>query len=303
MSSLVTAYSQRNRPNSRGSLMQRYAVQYGRIAERHAAEAALKLGKEQAEQGATAAREALERAQAANRSKSEFLANMSHELRTPLNAIIGFSEMIEGEIFGPLENEKYRTYVHDIHGSASHLLEVINDILDLSRIEFGKVTLDETEVDLDAVIRACIVIIEGRAGEGQLNLEYRRPPAPLKLYGDERRIKQIFINLLSNAVKFTLPGGRVSVTTALDSDGCLVASVADTGIGIRREDLDRIMAPFGQADSGLNRKYEGTGLGLPLTRAFMDLHGGTLALDSEYGTGTTVHVTFPASRVRSGAAK
>jgi signal transduction histidine kinase len=300
--SLSASYAQRQRTERHRSLLHDYSAQFGRIADRFAAEAALRLGKEQAEAAAKVAQEARDKAEAANRAKSDFLANMSHELRTPLNAIIGFSDIIKEQMLGPIGNERYVEYVRDINNSANHLLSVINDILDLSKIEFGNVPLIEENVDFDAVLQACLTIIGERARNGGLAIDYKPLAAMPTLWAEQRRIKQILINLLSNAVKFTPTGGMIAVDLRRERDGGLAIIVADTGIGIRREDFDTIMAPFGQADTGLNRKFEGTGLGLPLTKAFIEMHGGQLLLDSELGRGTTVTVVLPAKRVQWGGA-
>ena len=296
--SLLTTYATRHRPERRRSLLHDYAAQFGRIADRHAAETALRMAKEQAEEAARIAQDGRDKAEAANRAKSDFLANMSHELRTPLNAIIGFSDIIKEEMLGPIGNDKYVEYIRDINGSASHLLSVINDILDLSKIEFGNVPLIEEEVDLDTTIRACLAIVGERARNGELTLDYL-PNEPMPtLWAEQRRIKQILINLLSNAVKFTPPGGSVTISVHRAADDAIQVSISDTGIGMKQEDLGKVMLPFAQADGGLARKYEGTGLGLPLTKAFVDMHGGTLTLHSELGRGTTATVEMPAARVR-----
>jgi signal transduction histidine kinase len=270
--------------------LHRYASDYVRISEHSAAEDSLRRGKEQAERAA-------EKAEAANRAKSEFLANMSHELRTPLNAIIGFTDIMKGEMLGPLENETYKGYVGDINNSAGHLLEVINDILDLSKIEHGDIELNEEEVDITKVVESCLTIIEERAKKGNLKLSYDPPEALPKLWGEARRVKQILINLLSNSVKFTPPGGEISVQVLVEKSGNLAITVFDTGIGIAADDMEQIMTPFGQAHTGLNRKYEGTGLGLPLTKLFVEMHGGALVIESELDVGTAVCALFPASRV------
>jgi signal transduction histidine kinase len=288
--SLSTASPSRFAPKPRSSLLQRYVSEFVRLSEHSAAEDSLRRGKEAAERAA-------EKAEAANRAKSEFLANMSHELRTPLNAIIGFSDIMKGEMLGPLGNTNYKGYVGDINSSAGRLLEVINDILDLSKIETGDIELNEDEVDLDRLVRACLAIIEERARSAGLKLGYDPPAALPKLWGEPRRIKQVLVNLLSNAVKFTPKGGEVSVQVLVERSGDLGLAVFDTGIGIAAEQMEQVMTPFGQAHTGLNRKYEGTGLGLPLAKAFIEMHGGKLLFVSELGVGTAVCALFPASRV------
>ena len=300
--SVSSSYTQRQRVERHRSLLHDYSAQFGRIADRFAAEAALRLGKEQAEEAAKIASDAKDKAEAANRAKSDFLANMSHELRTPLNAIIGFSDIIKEQMLGPVENERYLEYIRDINNSANHLLSVINDILDLSKIEFGNVPLIEENVDFDATIASCLTIIGERARNGGLAIEYKPLRKMPILWAEQRRIKQVLINLLSNAVKFTPNGGSITVTMRRQSDGGLAIAVSDTGIGIRQEDMAVVMAPFGQVDTGLNRKFEGTGLGLPLTRAFVEMHGGRLTLESALGKGTTATVMLPAKRVQWKAA-
>jgi signal transduction histidine kinase len=286
----LAAFTSKLQPKLRNSLLQRYAADFVRINEHSAAEESLRRGKEQAERAA-------EKAEAANRAKSEFLANMSHELRTPLNAIIGFTDIMKGEMLGPLENVTYKGYVGDINSSAGHLLEVINDILDLSKIEHGDIELNEEEVDVTKVVESCLIIIEERAKKGNLKLSYDPPESLPKLWGEARRVKQILINLLSNSVKFTRPGGEVSVQVLVEKSGNLAITVFDTGIGIAAEDMEQIMTPFGQAHTGLNRKYEGTGLGLPLSKIFVEMHGGALIIESDLDVGTAVCALFPASRV------
>jgi len=297
MPSIVTN-STRHKTRMRPSLLLRYAFDYVRLLEHTNAEDALRRGKEEAERAAVAEREARARAEAANRSKSEFLANMSHELRTPLNAIIGFSEMMKDGVMGPLQNAVYEGYSEDIHRSARHLLDVINDVLDLSKIEFGKADLQEEDFDLDEVIRACIRLIHERAQRGQLTVDYKPGAAPPRLHADGRRIRQILINLLSNAVKFTPPGGRITVHVINAEGGGLVIAVVDTGIGIKAADMEKVMAPFGQANTGLDRKYEGTGLGLPLSKAFAEMHDGRLFLESTPGAGTAACLFLPSVRVQ-----
>ena len=239
---------------------------------------------------------AKEQADLANRAKSEFLANMSHELRTPLNAIIGFSEIMKDELSGPLNNPYYTDYVRDIHASANHLLEVINDILDVSKVEAGKVDLQESSFEVDNAIQSAIRLVIERAEDAGVAVDYTSHPELPRLYADARRVKQMLLNLLSNAVKFTAAGGRVSVETRLTADG-LSISVADTGIGIAEDKIAMVFTPFAQVDGSLKRKYEGTGLGLSLTRGLIELHGGSIAMESAPGKGTTVTLWFPNDRI------
>ena len=241
---------------------------------------------------------AMQEAELANRAKSEFLANMSHELRTPLNAIIGFSEIIQSETFGPVGSPKYRDYVTDIHESGKHLLALINDVLDLSKIEAGQMQLHEQTIDVPEVIRSAMGFMTERAREGGVTLAAELGPDPLPgLCADRRMVMQILANLLSNAVKFTPSGGRVAVKAWCGPHGGYVFQVVDNGIGIALEDLPKALARFGQVDSGLQRAHEGTGLGLPLTKSLTELHGGSLDLESAVGVGTTATVRFPAERV------
>ncbi len=242
-------------------------------------------------------RSAKEEAELASRAKSDFLANVSHELRTPLNAIIGFSEIIKDQLFGPMGNQRYREYAIDIHDSGTHLLSLINDILDLSKIEAGKFELHEEPIDLEAATKASFRIMRDRAEEAGVVLTLDFPAQTPRLRADPRAVKQILLNLLSNAVKFTDAGGQVSVEARMLGSGGLRVQVKDTGIGIAEEDIAKAMAPFGQVDSSLSRKYEGTGLGLPLTRRLVDLHGGCLTLASKAGQGTSVTIDFPDTRV------
>ncbi len=237
---------------------------------------------------------AKEDAERASRTKSEFLANMSHELRTPLNAVIGFFDMIRG---GMVESEeKTRSYASDIYNSGQYLLRLINDILEVSRIEAGKLVLQEEAVDLAAAVDAGLRMIESEAAHAGVVI-HRVPGEPLpRLLVDRRRVSQILLNLLSNAVKFTPEGGTVRVILWCRG-GAIGVDIADTGIGIAADDIPRVLEPFGQIDSHLSRKYTGTGLGLPLSVRLMQLHGGRLDIDSTLGAGTTVTITFPADRV------
>ncbi len=231
-------------------------------------------------------------AEAANAAKSRFLANMSHELRTPLNAIIGFSEIISGQFFGDLGNGRYLDYSHDILRSGRHLLAVINDVLDLSKSEAGKMALNTRQVDMCEVLDDCTSMVREQCADAGLQLETSGLGEPLMMTGDAAKLRQIFLNLLSNAVKFTEKGGTVSLAVTDSAEGVAV-TVADTGIGMDPEDVEIAFQPFGQVDNRLERRYEGTGLGLPLTKALVDLHRGVIAIESARGKGTRVTVTFP----------
>ena len=236
----------------------------------------------------------------ANRAKSEFLANMSHELRTPLNAIIGFADMLTQEYMGQV-NDRQSEYLRDITGSGKHLLGLINDILDLSKIEAGKVELVESRVNAKGLIDGCIRLVAERALQGGLRLICSEMDTDLGVQADERMLRQMLLNLLSNAVKFTPEGGRVTVGAEVKSTGECCISVSDTGIGIASQDISTAMSTFGQIDSALDRRYEGTGLGLPLVRSLAELHEGKLEIESEPDVGTTARICFPAWRVKSGS--
>jgi PAS domain S-box-containing protein len=258
-----------------------------------AARVSLELQRREAEEQLRRAKEA---AEIASRAKSEFLANMSHELRTPLNAVIGFSQMIGEEILGPIGRAEYKEYARDIHASSLHLLQIINDILDVSKIEAGMVTLHDTDIDFAGVAGACCRLVRTKAEAGEITLTLDIPGDLPTIRADERMLKQVMLNLLSNALKFTPKGGSILLQARPHEAGGLSFVVKDTGIGIAREDFDKIFRPFGQVDSSLTRKFEGTGLGLPLTKGLVELHGGTIALDSEVGRGTCVTVTLPRRR-------
>jgi two-component system cell cycle sensor histidine kinase PleC len=239
---------------------------------------------------------ALDAANEASRAKSNFLALMSHELRTPLNAIIGFSEVLGGEMFGPLGGDRYREYAHDIHGAGRHLLALINDILDLSKAEAGKFDLHSEQIAVDELIGECLKLMRGRALDAKLNLTQSGGAVP-RLFVDRLRLKQILLNLLSNAIKFTPAGGAIRVYAEQDSRGRVILSVSDTGIGIAPEMIQVALEPFRQIASPFARNAEGTGLGLSLVKALMESHGGGLELDSTLDVGTTARLIFPASRV------
>ncbi len=236
-------------------------------------------------------------AETANRAKSEFLANMSHELRTPLNAIIGFSDMLDRQLFGPLGSERYATYVEDIHNSGNHLLNIINDILDLSKAESGQLTLYETDFDVPEVVDRAVRMLHDKAAHQGVEIVRHMPDRAPSLRGDSRLISQVVINLLSNAIKFTGEGGRVEISLTCEPGNGHRLAIRDDGIGIVAEDLPKIREPFVQVANAFSRQHEGTGLGLPLVDQIMKMHDGGLEIDSELGRGTTATVQFPPERV------
>jgi two-component system cell cycle sensor histidine kinase PleC len=227
---------------------------------------------------------------------------MSHELRTPLNAIIGFAEIIQMEMLGPVGTDRYLEYATDIGTSGHHLLNLINDLLDLSKIEAGKLELHESWVEIPATIETCLRLVKERALNHGVELTTEQIGTLPPIWADERAMKQILLNLLTNAVKFTPQGGRVTVRALMDEDQRLRLAVSDTGIGISEKDMPKVLEAFGQIDSAMNRKHAGTGLGLPLTRRLIELHGGEFAIESAIGKGTTVSARFPAQRTFAGLA-
>ena len=239
---------------------------------------------------------ARDEAEAANRTKTEFLANMSHELRTPLNAILGFSEIIRDQVFGSGARTRYQEYARDIHRSGTHLLEIITDILDIAKAEEGKLDLIEDDFDLQRLMDGVKQLMRERATAEGVTLDLDCAPDVPALHADGRRVKQILINLLSNAIKFTPEGGRVTLAASARKDGGVRVAVIDTGIGMAESDIPTALKPFGQVDSKLSRRFEGTGLGLPISRHLAELHEAKLSVESELGKGTTVTLDFPASR-------
>jgi len=241
--------------------------------------------------------EAKESAEFANRTKSEFLANMSHEIRTPLNAIMGFSEVMEKEIFGPIGSSRYREYAADIHASGQHLASLINDILDLSKIEAGQMKFKRGRVNVARVVEASLALLKRRAETGEIKLAVRIGKNLPALRGDERRIRQVLFNLVSNASKFTPDGGTVSISASANAQTGLRIRVNDTGIGMKQEDMETAMTPFGQVMTSSESDLEGTGLGLPLSKSLVEHHGGSLNLKSKLGEGTKITLEFPPMRL------
>lgn len=238
-------------------------------------------------------------AEAASQAKTAFLGNMSHELRTPLNAVIGFSEILTQELFGPLGDARYKDYAADILASGKHLLSLVNDLLDHTRIEAGRIDLIETEIDIHEHCAAALRMMTERATAGDVTLGIDIPDDLPELIADERVLRQILLNLLNNAVKFTPAGGRVTLAVRIEQDGRLALSVIDTGIGMKKEDIPRALEPFVQLHHHLSKSYGGAGLGLPLVQALMRLHGGSVTIESAENAGTTVTVRFPRQRLMS----
>jgi signal transduction histidine kinase len=243
---------------------------------------------------------ARETAEAASRAKSAFLAHMSHELRTPLNAIIGFSELIKTEMLGPVGSPRYKEYAGDIHSSGKHLLQLINDVLDISKIEAGKAELRDETVDVGEIVEHCAALIHPQVAAGALKVTVDAPRDLPYLRGDARALRQVLLNLLSNAVKFTPAKGEVRVSARLNETGEMEVTVADTGIGMSAGDAKRVFEPFFQIHNELTRKYEGTGLGLSLVKGLVEMHGGTVAVRSAPQQGTAITAVLPATRVLAG---
>jgi signal transduction histidine kinase len=237
------------------------------------------------------------KAKAADLAKSNFLANMAHELRTPLNAIIGFSEVIKLEQIRMREN--YPEYAGHIHDAGTILLDIINGILDLARIEPGRIVLQEELISLDALVQSSIGTIRPIAQRKFIEIECNIEKPSTMIYVDATKLKQVMLNLLSNSVKFTEPRGRIEVGSVLHKSGDLVLSIRDTGIGIPPEQIERIFQPFEQVADHLTREHEGTGLGLPIAKALIELHGGELVLSSHPGIGTTARLRLPGDRMRT----
>lgn len=272
-----------NKSTRRESLMDQYSGRIGSIVPRHRAELALIAAKNDAE--------------TANRAKSEFLAHISHELRTPLNAIIGFSDIIRQNLLGTGALDRYRDYAGDIFSSGEHLLSIINDILDLTKHDVGRVELDCEIIDLASVIDECVSLLRESANSQNLSLNLNVDDNLPPLFADRKRIKQILINLASNAVKFTPEGGIVTISAKINDSGKLVIKVTDNGVGMEPQEIPIALEPFRQVEHYLTRQHDGTGLGLPIAKAFSDLHGAKFQMISEQGKGTEVSLEFPKERL------
>jgi signal transduction histidine kinase len=241
---------------------------------------------------------AVNEAELANRAKSSFLANMSHELRTPLNAILGFSEVMKDQHLGPVHNPRYLSYAADIHNSGRHLLAIINDVLDLAKIEAGKMSLDNaTQFELVPVVISSVDMLKGLGEKLGVTVKNEIADETLRVTAVERMIRQIVINLVGNAIKFTPPGGTVYLSGRMRNDGGFEIAVRDTGVGMSEAELAIALTPFGQNENRLTGKHDGTGLGLPLAKAMLELHDGALTMASAPNMGTTVTLMLPAERI------
>ena len=281
-------------------LLESYCSQLGSLVEHRYSSLALLEAKQQAEKAASAAHQAMLKAKAADRAKSKFLANMAHELRTPLNAIIGFSEVIKLDQI-QMRNS-YPEYAGYIHDAGRILLDIINGILDLARIEAGSVVLQEEFIALSELIESSVNTMRPIAQRKSIEISCDLQEPSTMVYVDPTKFQQVMLNLLSNSVKFTEPRGRIQVDAVFHKSGDLVLSIKDTGIGIPAEHIQKVFRPFEQVADHLTREHEGTGLGLPIAKALIELHGGELVLSSQLGVGTTARLRLPGARVRNNVA-
>lgn len=269
----------------------------GRYAGVGSALSVLRLGMARTQRRNRELEYARSRAEAANEAKSQFLTIMTHELRTPLNAIIGFTDLMQSGAFGKIEPPRYGEYIVDINNAGTQLLAIINDVLDMAKIEQGKMMLHDEPIDIKSLIDTIVRVFSERAEAGRLSLSSVLPPETVTLSADQRALRHILLNLLSNAVKFTPTGGDVTARLTLQPNGSVELAVADTGIGMTKEHIAIALTPFAQVENAFTRKYDGTGLGLPLVKSLVELHGAALTIDSELGSGTVVRIGFGAARV------
>jgi signal transduction histidine kinase len=288
--------AQRGKPEG---FLENYCSRLGTLLEARYTGLALLAAKQEADAAAQHANEAMLEAKAADLAKTRFLANMAHELRTPLNAIIGFSEIIKLDALQA--KDRYPQYAEYIHDAGILLLNIINGLLDLARIQAGTVDLDEQIVTVGQLIQSAIRTIEPVAERKSIYVDCKLAQASMLICVDQTKFKQIILNLLSNGVKFTEPQGRIMIGSGVDGRGDLVISIKDTGIGIPPEHLERVLSPFEQVADHLTKESEGTGLGLPIARALIQLHGGDLTLSSDVGIGTTVALRLPHERIHAAA--
>jgi signal transduction histidine kinase len=277
-------------------LLESYCSRLGSLVEHRYSSLALLEAKQQAEKSAVVAHEAMLKAKSADRAKSKFLANMAHELRTPLNAIIGFSEVMK--IDKAKSRDHYPEYAGYIHDAGSILLAIINGILDLARIEAGTIQLQEELIELGALVQSAVNTIRPIARRKSIEIDCVVGDPLMMIQVDATKFKQVMLNLLSNSVKFTHPRGRIHIESIHHKSGDLVLSISDTGIGIPSEQIEKVLQPFEQVADPLTREHEGTGLGLPIAKALIELHGGELVMSSQLGVGTTARLRLPGARVR-----
>ena len=279
----MQSHQRRISPGRRKSLLADYSANLGELVSRRKAEAALRSAKVESDM--------------ASRTKSEFLANMSHELRTPLNAIIGFSELMIDEKFGPIGNDRYKDYLRDINKSGNHVLDLVNDLLDISKIEAGQQEMSYEAVSLSEVLGEAVAMMQPQANRERVIIRSSFTSRLPDVVADLRSVRQIALNLLSNAIRYTPAGGQVIVSTAYEQSGDIVMRVRDTGIGMAAADIEQALKPFKQINALKRARGDGTGLGLPLTKAMVEANRARFAIHSTPGEGTLVEITFPSTRV------